>query len=143
MTLHRETNQKSDPIFWNFLQTKSKVVKKRVRALSVRMARSGATYYRHSSLLEQRKACQCSESPKNVRMQKLHQWKACNTFPVLERKGDRRRSVESRILYVWIRESLPMFCILKSKDTKVKKKLSMRNEAPSLKERVDQPQAGG
>ena len=37
--------------------------------------------------------------------------KSMNTFPVLERKGDRRTSVESRILYVGIRESRRMLHI--------------------------------
>ena len=40
---------------------------------------------------------------------KVHKRKECNTFPVLERKGDRRTSVESRILYVGIRGSMKMF----------------------------------
>ena len=46
---------------------------------------------------------------KRTRREKVHKRKACNTFPVLERKGDRRTSVESRILYVGIRGSMKMF----------------------------------
>ena len=45
----------------------------------------------------------------NVKRVKVHKRKECNTFPVLERKGDRRTSVESRILYVGIRGSMKMF----------------------------------
>ena len=37
---------------------------------------------------------------KKASMQKLCKWKACKTFPSLEREGDRRTSVESRMHYV-------------------------------------------
>ena len=50
---------------------------------------------------------------KKASMQKLCKWKACSTFPVLERKGAHLiyQMGESRILYVGIRESRRMLNI--------------------------------
>ena len=50
---------------------------------------------------------------KKASMQKLCKWKACSTFPVLERKGAHLiyQMGESRILYVGIRESRRMLHI--------------------------------
>ena len=57
--------------------------------------------------------CYTSSTLRKRKNKKAKKRKACRTFSSLER-GDRRTSVESRILYIGIRESMKMFWVFLS-----------------------------
>ena len=62
-------------------------------------------------MLWQRKAYWWAKGGKTWECQRFTKWKTCSTFPVLERKGEWRTSVESRIHFVRTKECSRMLNI--------------------------------